>query len=828
MVASADALTPPAARALADAVPTLVCLCRDELIVHLNPAGGILLGIDPVEAQGRCFADFLAEPCRSAMATGLASLLEAPGAVPVCLIGADGLPRDISLTAHVIDPGTLSGTAPLIALSGIDSRAVGRAARDLAEQQARGRRIVEAVLDPTFLLDGAGRVVFLNAAARRLLDVDSPGEVSGLTLADLLHPDYQDVVDLGPAALAAEGEALPLKLLRMDRSAVDVEAMVVPFVGPDSFLLEARDITGRVRAAEGLRQREARLRGILDTMGEAVVTVGEDGLVASFNPAAENMFGYSAREMVGHSLHALMPSEVAANHDRYMARFLLGRPSQAMGHHRELEGRRKDGSLFPMEITVTVLRVGARLLFTGILRDITERKRAERAERAHRVELERRVEERTRELAALGQRNQSILETVGDGILGLDPEGRVVFANPAVACILGGSVDHMVGLPVGDVLRAARPGSGGGCPAEIRAAMADGRAHGPLEVDLLRSNNTAFPAELASQPILAEAGLGGTVIVLRDITERRQVAERLRIAGIVFDSTSEGVLVADGAGLVRQVNPAFSGLTGLAPGDVLGQPFLHLLAHDARTAAALTTALTRSGHYEWEEWRRRPGTGEAGDDGRVALRVAVNEVRDGAGQTTHYAVVIGDITRRKLDQERIQYQASYDSLTGLPNRRLFMDRLDQAVAQAARRGHRMGLMFIDLDGFKEINDSLGHQAGDALLVAAARRMGHCVREADTLARLGGDEFTVILSDVADEAACRGLAERLIEALSRPFDLGERQGHISASIGSALLPDQAANGEELLRRADAAMYHAKARGKANHQPYRPGMGRTPES
>jgi diguanylate cyclase (GGDEF)-like protein len=224
---------------------------------------------------------------------------------------------------------------------------------------------------------------------------------------------------------------------------------------------------------------------------------------------------------------------------------------------------------------------------------------------------------------------------------------------------------------------------------------------------------------------------------------------------------------------------------------------------------------------EWEQWSKSK-TGK-----RYAARINVSVVRDGDGHVQQYAAIISDITQRKLDEEKILYQANYDQLTGLANRTLFLDRLNRLVVESRRAKTNVGLMFIDLDGFKAINDNLGHDAGDLLLKGTARRLEKCVRETDTVARLGGDEFTVIMPLIESLEAAAMVADRIIRSLSEVFDLDGKSGRVSASIGISILPGQAPDASTLLHNADVAMYHAKRQGKANYQFFAPELEVRPD-
>ncbi|MCK5167627.1 MAG: EAL domain-containing protein, partial [Rhodospirillaceae bacterium] len=199
-----------------------------------------------------------------------------------------------------------------------------------------------------------------------------------------------------------------------------------------------------------------------------------------------------------------------------------------------------------------------------------------------------------------------------------------------------------------------------------------------------------------------------------------------------------------------------------------------------------------------------------------AERLSITAIIGNLGEVRQFAAVVADITKRKQDEERILYQANYDKLTGLPNRSLFIDRLNQSIPTMARSNKKLALLFIDLDGFKLVNDTLGHDYGDELLKEAAERLGHCVRTGDTVARLGGDEFTITMPNLDDLRNAPIVAQRSLDALAKPFIISGHESFVSASIGITIFPDDATTSQELLKNADAAMYKAKDEGKANYQ------------
>lgn len=284
----------------------------------------------------------------------------------------------------------------------------------------------------------------------------------------------------------------------------------------------------------------------------------------------------------------------------------------------------------------------------------------------------------------------------------------------------------------------------------------------------------------------------------------------MRLAASIYQSNADAIIVTDENNLIVDVNPAFTRVTGYTPAEVIGKnpKIMQSGRHDLKFYQAMWRDILNQGHWQGEIWDKRK-------NGELYAKMAnIIALRHKDGSIYRYVAQFSDITEKKQKDELIYWQANYDPLTNLPNRRLFQDRLEQAVKLAHRKGSSLALLFIDLDHFKEINDSLGHAYGDALLMEAARRISNCVREADTVARLGGDEFTVILPELGDSVQTKRIAEKIVEKLAHPFYfVGDEEGHyISASIGIAFYPQDANDLSGLLKCADKAMYASKGAGR----------------
>ena len=300
------------------------------------------------------------------------------------------------------------------------------------------------------------------------------------------------------------------------------------------------------------------------------------------------------------------------------------------------------------------------------------------------------------------------------------------------------------------------------------------------------------------------------VAIWSDITERKQAEERLHLAASVFTHANEGIMITEADGSIIDVNDAFCQITGYSRRDVLGRNprLLGSGRQDAEFYALMWQSLRERGHWSGEIWNRRKN-GEP-----FAVMQTISAVRDAEGQTRRYVALFNDVTAVKEHEQQLEYIAHYDALTALPNRLLLADRLRQSMAQTQRRGQRLALAYLDLDGFKAVNDRYGHDTGDRVLVAVANRMKAVLREGDTLARLGGDEFVAILIDLAQVDACESMLRRLLAAASAPSHVEDLRLQVSASLGVSFYPqdDPSVEPDQLLRQADQAMYQAKLAGK----------------
>lgn len=304
----------------------------------------------------------------------------------------------------------------------------------------------------------------------------------------------------------------------------------------------------------------------------------------------------------------------------------------------------------------------------------------------------------------------------------------------------------------------------------------------------------------------------------RDVTERRLYEEQLLLFESVFDNTVEGIVITDTDGMMENVNPAFSIITGYQREETIGNnpQMLQSDRHSGEFYEAMWASLLETGQWTGEVWNRRKN-GEA-----YPQWLSITALKGSDNQTRHYVGVFHDITETKIREQEIKHYAEHDPLTGLPNRALFYDRLEMAISRAERNKEQFSVVFVDLDNFKDVNDSHGHIVGDMLLKEVADRLSNTIRDQDTVARIGGDEFIVILTEVEGESGVIKTADRMLAAVSKPFLINEIKLDVGISMGITMYPDHAIDAEILIKNADTAMYKAKEQGKNNYQFFTSGM------
>lgn len=408
----------------------------------------------------------------------------------------------------------------------------------------------------------------------------------------------------------------------------------------------------------------------------------------------------------------------------------------------------------------------------------------------------------------------SIYDDAPIGYLTLAPDGRILRANLTVVTLLGVPRYRLEGARL---YRFLAPESRAAYFAHRRALL-DGRESASCELRLLRADGTPLEVRLLTRrgTQAAVTGAQGCLnVAVVDVSEHRSVERRLRMLAGVFEAASESIAVTDSAGRIRSINPALEVQTGFRPGDLHGRSVMDLMSETERdrSSEALWRALAADGGWTGElSLRRKNGPA-------FLAAVSLCVMRDDQGHRIGCAAMFTDITERAQHQSRLYRLANYDALTGLANRSLFTERLAIARRQAHRTGRVMALLFVDLDGFKPINDALGHAVGDRVLRAVADRLTARIRENDTVARLGGDEFGIILSDLDRTHEAARVAQSIIDAIGETYVLEGRHLALSASIGIAGYPTDSESLIALQGYADTAMYEAKAAGGAVYRFYR---------
>jgi diguanylate cyclase (GGDEF)-like protein/PAS domain S-box-containing protein len=410
------------------------------------------------------------------------------------------------------------------------------------------------------------------------------------------------------------------------------------------------------------------------------------------------------------------------------------------------------------------------------------------------------------------KRAETVMQHVVEGVVSFDEYGAIQSVNPAAEKIFGYPASELIGRSI----KVLFPENDGDLNFPLNIRKEDSRVIRDLRGR--RKGGSVYHLDLS----ISNVDFGGSPIfigILRDISDRKKSEMELGLASMIYENISEATVVTDADNNIVSVNPAFTDITGYSPEEVIGKNpgIMKSGRHDKEFYREMWASIIGTGHWQGEIWdRRRNG-------GIYPKWLSISTIRDKQnGKVHNYIAVFTDITERKEAEKRIQFMAHYDALTGLPNRVLLQDRLAHELNHASRNNKQVALMFFDLDRFKNINDTLGHNVGDLLLQSVAGRLKGCLRSVDTVARLGGDEFVVILPDLEEAEYAGTVARKLLESLATPHQLGEHELTTTASVGISVYPQDGGDRETLVKNADVAMYKSKEAGRNNYMFFREEM------
>lgn len=406
---------------------------------------------------------------------------------------------------------------------------------------------------------------------------------------------------------------------------------------------------------------------------------------------------------------------------------------------------------------------------------------------------------------SFSRRSEAIIQSTEEAIVGKTLDGIITSWNPGAEHMFGYTASEMLGQPILRLLPADRKSEETAILERIRT----GQGVDTFETVRVCKDGHEIHVSVTISPIRDSYGrLIGASKIARDITAEKLATRQLRLTASVFTNTSEGILITDPSGVIVEVNDAFTHITGYGRDEVVGHdPAIFRSSRQGpEVFVTMRKSLRRYGEWRGELWSRRKD-GEA-----YSVWITVSAVRGSAGRVQNYVALFSDITVLKLQQEELEHGAHFDALTDLPNRLLLSDRLKQAMTMCLRNHHSLAVLYMDLDGFKAINDQFGHEAGDVLLVEVSKRMKATLRDVDTLARMGGDEFVAVLSNVDSVQDCMQMIARILDACAQPVRIQGEDLKVTASIGVTLFPQDNAEPDQLMRHADQAMYEAKQSGK----------------
>jgi diguanylate cyclase (GGDEF)-like protein/PAS domain S-box-containing protein len=522
-------------------------------------------------------------------------------------------------------------------------------------------------------------------------------------------------------------------------------------------------------------------RVMVETMNEGAVTLAGDGIILYANRSFAELVGTPLERVIGARIEDFA---VAVDAQKLKALLSLG---QNISRREEILLKGAGGLPVPALFSVHPLDDDGPAALCAVVTNLSEV-----------------ISSRETHL-----RLAVIVESSDDAIMAITRDGIIMTWNPGAERLYGYAAVDAVGKPLSILIPSERAHE---LP-KILAHVGRREIMNHFETVQMCKDDRRIEVSLTVSPIhgAAEGGIGASIIA-RDITERRRAEAQIRLTAKVFESSNQGIVITDAQANIISANQAFEEMTGYAGEEVVGKTprILRSGRHDKAFYADVWRSIAEHGYWQGEIWHRRK-------NGEIYPEwLTVSAVKDDRGEITHYIGASSDIGEQKAAHERINYLAHYDELTGLPNRTRLQELLATMTANAKGNHTKVAVMFMDLDRFKDINDSLGHAAGDALLAVFAERLRGCIRAEDTAIRLGGDEFVAVLADIQRSEHVALVAEKIIEAAAKPYVIAGRDIVSTLSIGISLYPDNGGDAGTLVRNADMAMYAAKETGRNNYQ------------
>ena len=647
--------------------------------------------------------------------------------------------------------------------------------RELVEQElkvteSRYRFISEHMLDLVGLHDYQGYFLYVSPSVTELLGY-TPEEVVGKLPLDFLHPEDAALIRKNIYNLEVYGgveNRIQYRIHKKNGSYIWFETLINPVKDNNGRIIQiqssSRDISERKKSEQRLVESEMMYRTHYKNFPLPSFTwtkIGDEFIFTDYNDAAYRASKGKTTEYLGRS-----SQDIFSDHPMMEERINRCYNERSVITSEESYTMKSSGETRTFICSYVYVPPSMVIVHAE---DITDRKAKE---------------ERIRTLAKFPEDNPNpVFRVTSDNV--------VIYSNPASRWLFdnwGGDMDGLLPRKIANVMK---------------------------EVITLGETLTmefAVNEKIFNFTVSPVSGREEVYFYGLDITDKKMAEDELLLIGRVFETTTEAILVTDAENNIIRINPAFTHITGYSESEVAGKNprILKSERHDITFYQSMWKSLIEEGVWQGEIWNRRKN-GETYPEW-----LSINVIKDDKNRVKHYVSVFRDISDIKSSEKKIEYQAYHDPLTGLPNRSLFSDRLSLAVNQAMRNSSQMALLYIDLDRFKVINDSLGHITGDYLLQSVAKKLIDCVRDGDTVARVGGDEFVVILPHIEEINDVVRVCGRISEEFNKSVKIDGNELFISASIGISICPDDGSTVEELHKNADIAMYHAKTLGGGEYQ------------